>query len=149
MASIKSLLNPLPLPERERDRFCLPNQSSPSSSPNTPNPSPLASRPPVSIPAPIHRPRKPKMAKDAPIFNRGRVRGECRFAPCEQRDAELLRLHREFQIHPMADIAQFPRHIPYNSDKKSFQEKTGRGGFEGILFFYLFYSYMFFDVDGD
>ncbi|PLN86423.1 hypothetical protein BDW42DRAFT_190013 [Aspergillus taichungensis] len=76
------------------------------------------------------------MAKDAPIFNRGRVRGECRFAPCEHRDAELLRLHREFQIHPMADIAEFPRHIPYNSDKKSFQEKTGRGGFE--VFQYTF-----------
>ncbi|PKY01045.1 hypothetical protein P168DRAFT_335005 [Aspergillus campestris IBT 28561] len=140
MASIKSLLNPLPFPERdrerERDRFSLPNQSSSSSSPNTSSPLSLVSRPPIPVPLPIHRPRKPKMAKDAPIFNRGRVRGECRFAPCERRDAELSKLHREFQIHPMSDIAEFPRHIPYNSDKKSFQEKTGRGGFE--VFQYTF-----------
>ncbi|PLB34943.1 putative APSES transcription factor Xbp1 [Aspergillus candidus] len=137
MASIKSLLNPLPFPERdrERDRFSLPNPQ-PSSSPNTSSPLPLVSRPPIPVPVPIHRPRKPKMAKDAPIFNRGRVRGECRFAPCERRDAELLKLHRDFQIHPMSDIAEFPRHIPYNSDKKSFQEKTGRGGFE--VFQYTF-----------
>jgi hypothetical protein len=31
----------------------------------------------------------------------------------------------------MGDIAEYARHIPYNSDKKSFQERTGRESFEG------------------
>ncbi|KAM5438470.1 hypothetical protein MferCBS31731_005047 [Microsporum ferrugineum] len=35
-----------------------------------------------------------------------------------------------FEIHPMGHITEFPRHIPYNSEKKSFLEKTGRESFE-------------------
>lgn len=31
----------------------------------------------------------------------------------------------------MGHIAEYPRHIPYNSEKKTFQEKTGRESFEG------------------
>lgn len=29
-------------------------------------------------------------------------------------------------------IVEYPRHIPYNSEKKSFLEKTGRESFEGM-----------------
>jgi hypothetical protein len=77
------------------------------------------------------RPKKQKMAKDAPIFNRGRARGKVRYPPDEERDDELARRHREFRIHPFGDIAAYPRHIPYNSDKKAFQDLTGRESFEG------------------
>ncbi|KAE8148889.1 hypothetical protein BDV25DRAFT_130816 [Aspergillus avenaceus] len=113
MASIESLLNPLP-----------------------------AVAPPSSIPTSDHvackspHLKKQKIAKDAPVFNRGEARGKLRYPPCEERDADLTRLHREFQLHPMGDIAAYPRHIPYNSDKKTFQEKTGRESFE--LFQYTF-----------
>ena len=114
MASIESLLNPLP----EFSGFALP---SPLSACTTRNSSLLAPS----------RPKRQKMAKDAPIFREGRVRGNLRYPPCEDRDEELAAAHEEFQIHPMGRIAQYPRHIPYNSDKKTFQEKTGREHFEG------------------
>jgi hypothetical protein len=79
------------------------------------------------------RQKKQKMAKDAPIFQRGKTRGEVRYPPDEHRDGDLATLHREFRIHPFGNIADYPRHIPYNSDKKSFQELTGRESFEGKL----------------
>ena len=71
------------------------------------------------------------MIKDAPIFREGNIRGKLRYAPCEVQNEELAAVHSEFQIHPRGRIALYPRHIPYNSDKKSFQEKTGRESFEG------------------
>lgn len=115
MASIESLLNPLP----DFSRFTLPATSST-----------YTTRAVASLPG-SSRPKKQKMTKDAPIFKEGRIRGELRYPPCEDRDAKLTVAHKEFQIHPMGNIAQYPRHIPYNSDKKTFQEKTGRESFEG------------------
>lgn len=78
------------------------------------------------------RQKRQRIAKDAPIYHKGEIRGELRYPPCEERDEELTRIHGEFKIHPLGNIADFPRHIPYNSDKKSFQERTGREFFEGI-----------------
>ncbi|KAJ5662584.1 uncharacterized protein N7477_010200 [Penicillium maclennaniae] len=62
--------------------------------------------------------------------------GEVRYPPCEERDEDLARIHEEFQMKPMGGIAKYPRHIPYQSDKKSFQEKTGRDSFH--VFHYTF-----------
>ncbi|KAG0160846.1 hypothetical protein PDIDSM_8377 [Penicillium digitatum] len=76
------------------------------------------------------------MAKDAPVFRRGKIQGECRYPPCEERDAELEKAHRELSLRPMGNIADYPRHIPYASDKKTFQEKTGRDSFH--VFQYTF-----------
>ncbi|CAI7573286.1 unnamed protein product [Penicillium glandicola] len=106
MLSIKSLLNPQP--ERR-----------------SPYP-----------PFPALREKRQKMAKDAPIFRRGKIQGECRYPPCEERDAELEKAHRELSLRPMGNIADYPRHIPYASDKKTFQEKTGRDSFH--VFQYTF-----------
>ncbi|KAE8379075.1 hypothetical protein BDV26DRAFT_303866 [Aspergillus bertholletiae] len=117
MASIESLLNPLP----DASQFSLPSPTPTS-----------ADTAPCSKP----RQKKAKIAKDAPIFNPGEIRGELRYPPCEERSEELAQAHREFQLHPMGDIAEYPRHIPYNSDKKTFQEKTGRESFE--VFQYTF-----------
>lgn len=110
MASIESLLNPLPTP-------------SPTSSATT-----------IMLCSP--RQKKQKMAKDAPIFQRGKPKGEVRYPPCEMRNGEIASLHHDFRIHPFGNIADYPRHIPYNSDKKSFQERTGRESFE--VFQYTF-----------
>lgn len=110
MVSIESLLNPLPTP-------------SPTSSAST-----------IMLCSP--RQKKQKMAKDAPIFQRGKPKGEVRYPPCEMRNGEIASLHRDFCIHPFGNIADYPRHIPYNSDKKSFQERTGRESFE--VFQYTF-----------
>lgn len=79
------------------------------------------------------RQKKLKVSKDAAVFVKGNSRGKVRYAPCEYRNDELAKAHKEFKLHPMGNIEDYPRHIPYNSDKKSFMEKTGRGCFEGTL----------------
>ena len=71
------------------------------------------------------------MAKDAAIFAKGKAKGEIRYKPCEVQDEGIAEQHREFQVYPMGHIADYCRHIPYNSEKKSFLEKTGRESFEG------------------
>lgn len=39
--------------------------------------------------------------------------------------------HQKFQIYPLGEIyKKGVRHIPYNSDKKDFLDKTGREAFE-------------------
>ncbi|CAG8292249.1 unnamed protein product [Penicillium nalgiovense] len=106
MLSIKSLLNPQP--ERR-----------------SPHPS-----------FPVSREKRQKMAKDAPVFRRGKIQGECRYPPCEERDAELEKAHRELSLRPFGNIADYPRQIPYASDKKTFQERTGRDSFH--VFQYTF-----------
>ncbi|CAI7632491.1 unnamed protein product [Penicillium palitans] len=97
------------------------------------NPQPERRIPYPSFPASRE---KRKMAKDAPVFRRGKIQGECRYPPCEERDAELEKAHRELSLRPMGNIADYPRHIPYASDKKTFQEKTGRDSFH--VFQYTF-----------
>lgn len=71
------------------------------------------------------------MSKDAAIFAKGKAEGEIRYCPCEIQDAETAKQHATFQVYPIGHIAEYPRHIPYNSEKKSFLEKTGRESFEG------------------
>lgn len=82
----------------------------------------------------VSNPRRQKLPKDAAIFADVKVSGPVNFPPHESRDDEhLLRQHRKFQIYPLGRIMkQGARHIPYNSDKKDFFEKTGRTAFEGI-----------------
>ena len=118
MIPIASLLNPLPSSyERHRD------YSIPSSIRDTSE----CSSPPV-LPK-----KKQKLSKDAAIFSKGKAKGEVRYKPCEFQDEELAVEHRRFQIYPMGRISQYCRHIPYNSEKKSFLEKTGRESFEGSI----------------
>lgn len=116
MASIASLLNPEPgQPEAFQQ---LPSPCSSRSTRGEYSTSPA-------------RQKKQKVSKDAAVFTRGKIRGELRYPPCEFQDKELARAHNELQIHPMGHIQEFPRHIPYNSEKKSFLEKTSRESFEG------------------
>ncbi|KAL8795610.1 MAG: hypothetical protein Q9195_001848 [Heterodermia aff. obscurata] len=76
------------------------------------------------------------MSKDAAIFSKGKTKGEIRYKPCEIQDADIAKQHAKFQVYPMGQIGDYPRAIPYNSDKKAFSEKTGREGFE--VFQYTF-----------
>ncbi|OAX85055.1 hypothetical protein ACJ72_00556 [Emergomyces africanus] len=122
MTSIAFLLNPEP---ETRERY-LHQLSIPSSS--------LFAREYRQSPPP--RQKKQKISKDAAVFTPGRTRGELRYPPCEYQNEELAEAHKEFQIHPMGHITEYPRHIPYNSEKKSFLEKTGRESFE--VFQYTF-----------
>ena len=75
--------------------------------------------------------KKQKISKDAAIFSRGKVQGPIRYSPWEAYDEEQIKELQRFSVYPIGKISEFRRHIPYNSDKKSFLEKTGRGSFEG------------------
>lgn len=72
------------------------------------------------------------MAKDGVIFQKGKIKGELNFPPFEHLDVETMREVQKFEVQPcLGTIQEYARHIPYNSEKKSFMEKTGREGFEG------------------
>ncbi|PBP24739.1 hypothetical protein BUE80_DR004326 [Diplocarpon rosae] len=80
--------------------------------------------------------KKTKMNKDGAVFTKGKIKGEVRFPPFERLDEDVLREVQKFQIYPLGNIQEYSRHIPYNSEKKSFLEKTGRESFE--VFQYVF-----------
>ena len=73
------------------------------------------------------------MCKDAAIFAKGKIYGEIRYAPCEVQDEDIAKEHAKFHLYPMGRISEYCRHIPYNSEKKNFLEKTGRESFEGKI----------------
>lgn len=118
MAAIRDLLNPT-VEEPQRTR-------SPASSNSEFHPSPSIMK--CTFP---RAEKKPKNVKDAAVFRRNMPTGQIRFPPCEVRDEELTTMHKKFKIFPMGNIADFPRQIPYQSEKKDFQEKTGRDSFHG------------------
>ena len=80
-----------------------------------------------------HAKKKQKTCKDAAIFKAGTIQGECRYPPYEDQDEFLVEKHKLFQVYPVGQITAYPRHIPYNSEKKLFLDKTGRERFEGMF----------------
>lgn len=123
MASIKSLLNPAP----EFPVNITPGFGARYTSPN------------ISMARSLHPgrhkiPVKYKIPKDAPIFKPNDPQGEIRYPPCEDRPDPIAKEHRRLELFPMepdANIGKYPRTIPYRSEKKSFEEKTGRSKLEG------------------
>jgi hypothetical protein len=117
MAAIRTLLNPAPdtgkSSESELDQFFKTMMYNRDYSP-----SPQARK-------------KQKIVKDAAIFTRGPIHGDCRYPPHEYQDDMLGAQHQQFELYPMGEIADYPRRIPYNSEKKAFLEKTGRECLEG------------------
>lgn len=120
MLSVASLLNPAP--------SGVPYHRLP--------PSPAASSPTTSFAdetAFYDRAVMPKhrMPKDAAVFTKGRAKGLVGFLPHERLDEAALREVRKYHVFPLGKIQDYCRHIPYNSGKKDFFEKTGRESFEG------------------
>lgn len=117
MAAIHALLNPAPeLDKTSESEIDLPTQAKQFSPLFTPS----------------HQARKKqKICKDAAVFVPGTIRGDCNYPPHEFQDKMLEAQHQQFEVYPMNRIADFPRHIPYNSEKKFFFEKTGRESLEG------------------
>ncbi|PMD47817.1 hypothetical protein L207DRAFT_416387 [Hyaloscypha variabilis F] len=76
------------------------------------------------------------MTKDGAVFAKGKIKGDVNFPPFERLDEETIREVEKFQVYPLGKIQDYSRHIPYNSEKKSFLEKTGRESFE--VFQYTF-----------
>ncbi|KAJ5884687.1 APSES transcription factor Xbp1 [Penicillium taxi] len=114
MGSIQDLLNPLP--EGSHVGYSRGSRNSTS--------------------APRYREKRSRAPKDGPMFRPGNPHGEIRFPPYEAHDEELIEIHQKWNLYPMYQIADYPRQIPYASDKKSFQERTGRDSFH--VFNYTF-----------
>lgn len=72
------------------------------------------------------------MIKDGAVFTKGnKIKGEVNYPPFEHFDENSMQQMAKFEIYPLGKTQEYPRHIPYNSEKKSFFEKTGRESFEG------------------
>lgn len=142
MASIESLLNPLPdrigskhhHEDEDDTNISYFHRSSISSLPDRRESTAFSQS---KFQAPPNK--KPRVAKDAPVFIPGSVRGEVRYPPCaDKAEPTLAEEHAKFSIYPpVEEIADYPRHIPYSSEKKSLMEKTGRESFEGMSFPFL------------
>lgn len=117
MAAIHRLLNPVP----ELDsRYHLPS----------PSPSVSTLTPDMSSPPPARK--KQKICKDTAPFVKGCIHGECRYPAYDTVSEKTAAKHRLHDLRPEGRIMDFARHVPYNSEKKSFLEKTHRDGFEGM-----------------
>jgi hypothetical protein len=73
------------------------------------------------------------MTKDGAVFSKGKIKGEVNFPPFERFDEKTTREVQNFEVYPLGKIQEYSRHIPYNSEKKNFLEKTGRESFEGAM----------------
>lgn len=139
MLRIQNLLNP-EMPDNQPKR----STSPPPTPASIANNSTLASTPCPDTPqTPASKGKKP--AKDGTAFVRGCPQGEVKFEPFEcdtssnvltaNENAELKEQHKRFQLFPSGGesglIREFPKHIPYASEKKGFFTKTGREAFEG------------------
>ena len=119
MASIHNLLNPAP--ELDSPRFLLPS------------PSPSISTCGTELNLSPHSRKKQKMCKDTAAFVKGNIHGECRYPAYENNSEKLASKHRQHSLRPDGRIMDFARHVPYNSEKKPFLQKTQRDGFEGMF----------------
>jgi hypothetical protein len=64
---------------------------------------------------------------------KSKLRGPIKYPPFENIGEQALYEIRRFRITSFGRIHQTCSHIPYNSGKKDFYEKTGRESFEGML----------------
>lgn len=76
---------------------------------------------------------KLKMSKDPVPMSKYKPRGVIKYYPFESVDELSRRDLMRFRVTPFGRIQESCAHIPYNSGKKDFFEKTGRESFEGEL----------------
>ena len=76
--------------------------------------------------------KKQKMSKAAATFVKGQTKGDVNYPPYEIQDEATAAEHKIFEVLPIGQIGEYPKRIPYNSEKKTFQRKTGMDGFEGM-----------------
>jgi hypothetical protein len=76
--------------------------------------------------------RQEKMAREHCLgLPKSKAIGIVKYVPFEDLDEASFREIQRFQVHPFGKIHENCKHIPYNSGKKDFFEKTGRESFEG------------------
>ncbi|KAL7804634.1 hypothetical protein V8C44DRAFT_254890 [Trichoderma aethiopicum] len=86
-----------------------------------------ALRPPRSVPPAAPKGRGQGNAVGMP---KSKPQGPVNFAPFDNVDQAAYRELRQFLVTPLGQIRQNCEHIPYNSSKKDFFEKTGRESIE-------------------
>ncbi|KAF9870370.1 APSES transcription factor Xbp1 [Colletotrichum karsti] len=123
MLSVSSLLNPSPPGPLPAPRFLpSPAMSSPGSCYAETASSPYLDRPVIP---------KLKMSKEQPApMSKYKPRGVIKYFPFENVDELSRREVLRFRVTPFGRIQESCAHIPYNSGKKDFFEKTGRESFE-------------------
>ncbi|KAL3421074.1 APSES transcription factor Xbp1 [Phlyctema vagabunda] len=126
MFSVASLLNPAVKKEPRSNGSRRPSSPS-SSSLYTTSPSPygsplLSTRPNIVF--------KQKMTKDGAVFVKGKTKGTVNYPPFDRLDEKSTQLAEKFEVKYLGAIWEYARHIPYNSEKKTFLDKTGRESFE-------------------
>ncbi|RDW91905.1 hypothetical protein BP5796_01299 [Coleophoma crateriformis] len=124
MVSVASLLNPVPKESRDEEFRSSPAPSLISTRTSSPsNGSPVFSFSSTPI-------FKQKMTKDGAVFVKGKTKGDINYPPFERLDEKTIREIRKFHVKHLGSIGDYARHIPYNSEKKTFLERTGRECFE-------------------
>ncbi|KKY35783.1 putative apses transcription factor xbp1 [Diaporthe ampelina] len=90
------------------------------------------------------------MAKESGGFVKSKAKGIVNYPPFENLDEGSLQEIKRYQVYPYGKIQEYCRHIPYNSGKKDFFEKTGRESFEGLEAYgrHAVFQYIF-KVPGD
>ncbi|KAL8812149.1 MAG: hypothetical protein Q9223_007362 [Gallowayella weberi] len=80
--------------------------------------------------------KKQKLCKDEATFVKGKPQAEVNYWPCEYQDEVATAEHHKYKVYPLGQIADYCKHVPYRSEKKTFLSKTGREGFH--VFQYTF-----------
>lgn len=121
MLPLKLLLNPSPPDQSTRQADQVPASSvhRPSSRSNVP----------LSRGEASSRPARQQL--NTINYSKSRPRGPIVFPPYEKLDQDAMREISRFRVSPFGQIRQCCEHIPYNSNKKDFYEKTGRESIEG------------------
>ncbi|KAF5676457.1 apses transcription factor xbp1 [Fusarium heterosporum] len=120
MLSLEGLLNPAPTSEEDAPPF-----PQPSRTPDFPSA--------LNIAGPSKLPRGrtlPSGHEDNSNMARSKLRGQVLFPPFENLNEVALQEIDSFRVSPFGHIQRTCSHIPYNSGKKDFYEKTGRDSFE-------------------
>ncbi|KAL8689274.1 MAG: hypothetical protein Q9218_005017 [Villophora microphyllina] len=112
------------------------------------NPDPQASDHPKPLPSPcstLYSPepsprtpygKKQKLCKDEATFVKGTPQMPVFYWPDERRDEKAAAEHEKHQLYPFGRIAEYCKHVPYRSEKKTILNRTGREGFD--VFQYTF-----------
>lgn len=146
MLNIQDLLNPSASDAPNIRRT--PDTATPPPTPASTITSSYSATSRVGTPVTTISARSQKPAKGLGITIHNGVNGTVNYPPYEltrhdiylspEQQRELSRYHKRFQVLPCSEneqesIADYTRHIPYSSDKKTFGGKTGRDGFNGKL----------------
>lgn len=89
--------------------------------------------PALSPSGPMSKPRAygGVTSRENSAFAKSPINGPVNYPPFENLDEHMVDYVRAFNVKPLGRIHENSSHIPYNSGKKDFFEKTGRESFEG------------------